>query len=297
MINSNILKLIAIMTMLIDHIGFVFFPSFSLLYYIGRISFPIFAYLISYSFFISNHKRDFLIKLLLFAFVSEIFYDFVFYNSLTLYYQNIFFEYFIVLFFYLIYLKIKELFKNEKSYDLIIIYIFLGIIAGVASEKLHFCYGLFGVVLMWFGIGMEEYSFDKKIFILLLILVLLFNNIDFLIQCLVFILCYFLGNRRGKKSRKWEWYIYPAHLFLLFFIKIVLGWMRWRRDKKLHFMKNTKLYWIFFICKNKEKNRGYFLFFSGWEGMKKWGDVPHLFLKFFFIKQNPFKSHTSYMML
>ncbi len=46
-INGNTLKIIAALTMLIDHIGYIFFPEIDLLRIIGRISFPIFAFMIA----------------------------------------------------------------------------------------------------------------------------------------------------------------------------------------------------------------------------------------------------------
>ena len=45
--SGNKLKIIACITMLIDHIGFLLFPKVMLLRYIGRISLPLFAFLIA----------------------------------------------------------------------------------------------------------------------------------------------------------------------------------------------------------------------------------------------------------
>lgn len=42
--NTNFLKLIGIITMLIDHIGCILFPKVLLFRVIGRIAFPIFTY-------------------------------------------------------------------------------------------------------------------------------------------------------------------------------------------------------------------------------------------------------------
>ena len=46
-LNRNVLKIIALITMLIDHIGLVFFPGIEIFRIIGRISFPIFAFMIA----------------------------------------------------------------------------------------------------------------------------------------------------------------------------------------------------------------------------------------------------------
>ena len=42
--SSFLLKIIAIITMFIDHVGYVIFGNFSFFNYIGRLSFPIFAF-------------------------------------------------------------------------------------------------------------------------------------------------------------------------------------------------------------------------------------------------------------
>lgn len=43
-LDTDFLKLIAIVSMLIDHIGSVFFPEVGGLRWIGRLAFPIFCY-------------------------------------------------------------------------------------------------------------------------------------------------------------------------------------------------------------------------------------------------------------
>ena len=61
-INSNMLKTIAVIAMVIDHIGFYFSPYLNHTLYIvcriiGRIAMPIFTYLIVQGFF---HTKNFL---------------------------------------------------------------------------------------------------------------------------------------------------------------------------------------------------------------------------------------------
>ena len=46
-LNNNQLKLIALLTMTVDHIGLLLLPQYTILRIIGRISFPIYAYLIA----------------------------------------------------------------------------------------------------------------------------------------------------------------------------------------------------------------------------------------------------------
>ena len=54
-INTFTLKMIAIASMLIDHMGAILFPQYIILRYIGRIAFPIYTYTLVEGFM---HTRD-----------------------------------------------------------------------------------------------------------------------------------------------------------------------------------------------------------------------------------------------
>lgn len=70
--SSFTLKLIAILSMTIDHIGFILFPEISLLRNIGRIAFPIFAYQLGIGFEKTKSKEKYIIRMLIFAILSQI---------------------------------------------------------------------------------------------------------------------------------------------------------------------------------------------------------------------------------
>ena len=67
-INQDILKLIAILTMTIDHLGYIFTPSYEMpLRFIGRISFPIFAFLLAYNLTQKDLFKKYITRLTSFA--------------------------------------------------------------------------------------------------------------------------------------------------------------------------------------------------------------------------------------
>ncbi len=82
--STLVLKLIAYITMLADHIGWFSYMGYSelgnILRAFGRISFPIFAYLIAFGFRKTHNKYLYLLRLIVIGFISEIPYNLCFYN-------------------------------------------------------------------------------------------------------------------------------------------------------------------------------------------------------------------------
>lgn len=74
--RNDILKVIAMVTMLIDHIGYLFFPSMMIFRTIGRIAFPIFAYLIGVGYEHTSSLKKYILRLFIFALVTQIPYSF-----------------------------------------------------------------------------------------------------------------------------------------------------------------------------------------------------------------------------
>jgi len=68
--RNDILKLIAIVTMIIDHIGYMFFPGQMLYRTIGRIAFPIFAYQVAIGYKKTSSVKNYSKRMLSFALVS-----------------------------------------------------------------------------------------------------------------------------------------------------------------------------------------------------------------------------------
>ncbi len=90
--SSSTLKIIACIVMLIDHTGALLFPEILLLRIIGRLAFPIFAFLITEGYSHTSDKKKYLFRLIAFAFLSEAIFDMALFGEwLAFGYQNIFF--------------------------------------------------------------------------------------------------------------------------------------------------------------------------------------------------------------
>ncbi|MCD8151696.1 MAG: conjugal transfer protein TraX [Clostridiales bacterium] len=95
-LNGFLLKMIAVSSMLIDHIGAVLSPYQMGFRYIGRIAFPIYVFLIVEGFYHTHDIRKYELRLLLFAAISEIPFDLAFNGSvLEFTSQNVFFTLFL----------------------------------------------------------------------------------------------------------------------------------------------------------------------------------------------------------
>lgn len=95
-LDGNALKIIAAVTMLIDHIGAAillplhltgihangqWIDIYSIFRTVGRTAFPIFAFLLAEGFFYTHSRKKYFGRLVLFALLSEIPYDMAFYGQ------------------------------------------------------------------------------------------------------------------------------------------------------------------------------------------------------------------------
>ena len=130
-LDGSVLKVIAVISMFIDHFALLLAPQIPLLatplfsigskaitlYYImrriGRLAFPIFCFLITEGFTHTRNKKSYALRLLIFAAISEIPYNLM--KSGHLFYissQNIFFTLFLgVMFLYILETDCSELIK------------------------------------------------------------------------------------------------------------------------------------------------------------------------------------------
>lgn len=88
-ISQEALKLIACISMLIDHIGYAFFPYTLWLRYIGRLAFPIYCFLLSEGAHYTRNPGRYALRLGIGALLAEIPFDLLFFGTLTLQHQSV----------------------------------------------------------------------------------------------------------------------------------------------------------------------------------------------------------------
>lgn len=94
--SVELLKVVAMCTMLLDHLGAIgFFGEASMaMRYVGRVSFPIYAYLMASGFCFSQNKLKHISFLGIFALISEIPFDLIYGGMYVPEYQNVIWTFF-----------------------------------------------------------------------------------------------------------------------------------------------------------------------------------------------------------
>lgn len=240
-LTSNKLKIIAIVSMLIDHIGAVvlyhmtgyangmqpLFPYANELYYgcriIGRTAFPIFAFLIVEG---SRHTKDpkkYLFRIVLFALFSEVPFDLAIRSSLwDLGLQNVFFTLFCGLAAIICMDKLKLV--KGISYEIKVVgYFLLSAGAMGAAYYLKTDYGFQGVlvILIFYFLYDENGLYIKRITACLLAFLTLFGGLESLCFPAFIFICFYNG-KKGNKMKYFFYLFYPLHLIMLYFIWIYL---------------------------------------------------------------------------
>lgn len=240
-LDSDTLKLIAVATMLIDHIGAaIFLPMhltginvldrwidiYSLFRGVGRTAFPIFVFLLTEGFFHTRSRGRYFGRLALFTLFSEIPFDMAFYGQL--FYrdgQNVFWTLSIG---FLVIWGMNAIDgrlgdgarpKTFRGMIACILQIPLVLTGCIAAEVLQTDYGMWGVlliVLFYFG----RYAGISRV------LVCIGGYLLFLWepQCIAgFVLILFYNGARKKRGKGFQYFFYlfyPVHLLILGLLRV-----------------------------------------------------------------------------
>lgn len=223
------LKLIAIITMTIDHIGVVFgTPFYNLLRAVGRLSFPIFAFLLTEGYVHTKSFGKYFFRLLVLAVISEVIYDYIFYGSfIYLGANNIFFTLALGLLTLWLLDKSRTLVKKyfKEKIDLTIIlpitYLLIIVVMGLIAEFLNFSYGMLGILVISFFYLFKK-NFPLTVLSVSLSTLILGDTMQYF-SLLSLILIYFYNKKLGKKCKVFFYLYYPLHILVLGVIRMLIG--------------------------------------------------------------------------
>lgn len=237
-LNRNHIKLIALVTMLIDHICLILQPTlpywaYLLLRTIGRISFPLFAYFVSEGFYYTKSKGKYALKLFIFGLISQM--PFYLVTKPNYIYLNIMFTFLIsILFMWLFDKLFRENNGINKSLYVTISILLLFLIEMLSAIKITTDYSSYGIL-----ITLMFYIFkNQKIKSLVWFAVLVITNLSLgllysktieyelffvAFQLLAIPLLLIYNGKKGSINFKYVFYwFYPLHLIMLYIIKIII---------------------------------------------------------------------------
>ncbi len=215
--SSFVLKVIACITMFIDHIGYAIYGKLSWCNYIGRIAFPIFAYQITEGYTHTKSLKKYFLRLLVFAIISQV--PFMLFHSIISrdFGLNIFFT---------LLLGLLSIFLFEKLPSKLLSIPFIALLCAFA-EVTNMDYGYWGVLLIFVFYLCK----NSKILLTISFLVLLcihyvpnFIVSNFYYGYIYLMLCtfasivpiLFYNQKQGRKVKYFLYVFYPAHLLFIY---------------------------------------------------------------------------------
>ncbi len=223
--NANFIKIIALLSMTLDHIGWILFDGQRVLNILGRISFPLFAYMVAEGSIYTRNRLKRILSIFSVGIICQIFF-FIFEQSLDL---NIFLTFSMSLVLIMTLQKAEE----DKSLPL---YILFGVLSGIffgISEILpnkiteyyfNVQYGAVGVFL-----PVAVYLIKNKWLKLIAVAVFMItfsitNQTTFYLWSLfslVFLAMY--NGKGGKLKLKYLFYFYfPLHFAVIYGISLII---------------------------------------------------------------------------
>lgn len=229
-LSGTTLKLMACITMLIDHIGascleagllvpLIASGTFStdpaavsllqmdrVLRYIGRLAFPIFCFLLVEGFLHTHDFKKYALRMLGFALISEWPFDWAFFSGVYWGHQNVYFTLLLGL------LAMKALDTYRTPEGMPVLKGILGVAACfLAAALLHCDYDVLGLALI---LALYMTRKDKRAQCIAGAVFSLFEPV----APLAFGLVWFYSGERGGSSKLEQWafyWFYPAHIFVL----------------------------------------------------------------------------------
>lgn len=226
-LSGNILKILALISMTFDHVGMILFPRAMWLRGIGRLAFPIFAFLISEGYKYTRNKLKYFLSMLIWGIFAQII-IFAFTKDVML---NILFTFcFSIMLIYLIdMLKTQIREKGKYPYLLFtallfaVICLYLLTSDSVSSPIIKVDYGFWGIMLPVFAMLSNKLYFRLSFFAIGLVLLCLWaGGVQwFSLISLIFLALY--SEKRGKLKIKYFFYsYYPMHLAILYTIALII---------------------------------------------------------------------------
>lgn len=234
-LTSNMLRVIAVLLMLSDHIWATYMSLGNWMTYIGRMAFPIFAFQIAEGFVHTSNFKKYALRLLGFAVITEIPFN-LFYSSRVFnpYHQNVLFTLLLGLLAIYVLDNLKKNF-TKKNIGRSLLWIALICVAATLG---FVDYGFLGMltVVMFYVLRDFPFAWLAQLVGMVLINIVFFEGLVYPVEIFgktfelpyqgfaVFSLIpiWLYGGKKGKSNKfmQYGFYaFYPVHMLILYFIK------------------------------------------------------------------------------
>lgn len=219
MISSAILQIIATITMTIDHIGYYLLPNCIILRIIGRLAFPIFAFMLVEGFKHTHSRNRYFMRLIITAAISQV----LIYLFSSLYNYN--YDHNVIFTFAFAFITL--ICAEQGGFYLVAVPLLV-----LAAGALECEYGIYGAILVLGYYYANRVFADRTILRIMAYLILLTATMSSLalennwaIQIFGIFAIIPIALYSGKKGRRlprlFGYIFYPAHLAVFLLIKLL----------------------------------------------------------------------------
>lgn len=210
--SSFSLKMLAIICMLIDHVGFIFFPNLSILRVIGRLAFPLFAFQIGVGFQNTKNKEKYIFRMIVFTLISQ----YPFWLMLTTKIPNSSFTLNVGATLTLGLLCLYAIEKIENKFFKVLVPLLILTISFFIPIDYSW-YGVLTIIIFYIFRNSKVLSFSS--YFILLVSYMAYKNSLFNLPAILSLIPIFLYNGQKGKNTKYLFYVfYPLHLLILVWI-------------------------------------------------------------------------------
>lgn len=224
-LDGTTLKIIAMISMVFDHVGDMFFPGVMWLRMIGRLAMPIFSFCIAEGFAHTRDRKKYLLRMGIFALISEIPFDLAFEGKLDFTHQNIMLTFFLSIAALMLFDRIRGG-KDSEAEHIPVGKTVLGVLAvaalAVVSFLLRADYTAFAVIAVFlFYVFRQKHPLIRSGAGVAFLAVT--RTMGYYCATGFSFIPLALYNGKKGKGLKWLFYVfYPGHLLLLAAIKAFL---------------------------------------------------------------------------
>lgn len=206
------IKWIAIIAMAVDHVGLILFPDLTVLRMVGRVALPLFGYLLFHNYlFFTSDKKKYIVRLWVFAAISQPFFYYIVYPSLNI---------FVLLALALSSIYMIESTKGAGSNRAIESMTGFVIISLALALSFFINYGVFGfALLMFMYLSFTKCGYTFFVFLSIALMNFSLTHVSYVFSGFLFYpIIYFSGQLDPNIKRMnplFFYTFYPVHLLII----------------------------------------------------------------------------------